>query len=140
MELRGLLGRPGLILLLDMKPQESTISSRARRTKKTQWLQRALLFRDYLAGKRIMALKDTEVPGSNPDSDWGRSCPGAVPGPDRRTSRNKSLETALENCGYPFCFTVGENEAASRSVAHVALDPEGQFGEVGREFGGLIEQ
>lgn len=66
MELRGLLGRPGLILLLDMKPQESTISSRARRTKKTQWLQRALLFCDYLAGKRIMALKDTEVPRLKP--------------------------------------------------------------------------
>lgn len=60
-----------LILLLDLEAQESTISSQARRTKKAQWLQRALLFCDYLAGKRIMALKDTEVPGSNPDSGEG---------------------------------------------------------------------
>lgn len=126
MEMRGLLGRSWFGLV----SPEPTIPSRTRRTKKAQWLQRALSFCDYLAGKRIMALKGTEVPGSNPATDWGWSCPGAVPGPNRRASLNKSLETALENCGYPFCFTVGENEAASRSVAHVALDPEGQFGEV----------
>lgn len=86
-----------------------------------------------------MNLKSTG-PWLKPASDWGRSCPGDQNG---RASRNKPLETALVNCGYPFCFTVGEDEAPSRIAAHVAfilatsLIPEGQFRKAGGEFGGF---